>query len=63
MLSAEDQCRLFGLEVVGGGDEMDWEDDQDGQDDWMEEVQQGNIPFSISHSGGKLSDLAKEYQE
>ena len=63
ILSPEDQCRLFGLEVVGGGDEMDWEDDQDGQDDWMEEVQQGNIPFGITHSGGKLSDLAKEYQE
>ena len=33
MLSAEDQCRLFGLEVVGGGDEMDWENGQDSQDD------------------------------
>ena len=39
MLSAEEQCGLFGLEVVGGGDEMDLEDDQDGQDDFMEEVQ------------------------
>ena len=45
MLSAEDQCRLFGLEVVGRGDKMDWEDDQDSQDDWMEEVRQGNIPW------------------
>lgn len=42
---------------------MDWEDDQDGQDGRMEEVLRGNMPLGMSHEGGELDDLAKEYQE
>ena len=62
MLSTEDQCRHFGLEMEEAN-KMDWEDDDDGQDVRMEEVLRGDMPLGMSHEGGELDDLVMEYRE
>ena len=62
MLSTEDRRRHFGLEMEEAN-KMDWEDDDDGQDVWMEEVLRGDQPLGMSHEGGELDDLATEYRE
>ena len=57
------QRGLFIDEGEGGREEMDWEDVQEPQNDWIAEVLEGSMPLGISHQGGELDDLAKEYQE